>query len=224
MPPFSPARYIAAMRQFAEQEIDVLIIDSVSHEHEGEGGMEDIAQSALQRGKKVPDWIGAKREHKKFMSTLLFLPFHIIACIRAREKMHFKQGPTPVSMGIQPICEKNFAFEATISFMLRNRGKNRDVLKLNAEHEPLIGTDGYITSEHGKALRDWIGSPDVLERAKGSLRLAASQGTEQLKTAWEVLNQKQRQELKAFKDTLKDLAFHADQDSIPANEHPDQKW
>lgn len=226
MPPFSPARYIAAMRQFAEQDIDVLIIDSISHCWEGEGGCEEIAQSALTRGKKVPDWITAKREHKKFMSTLLFLPFHIIACIRAREKMDFKQGPMPVSMGIQPICEKNFAFEATISFMLKNRGQHRDVLKLNAEHEPLVGTDGYITAENGKALRDWIGAPDVLERAKGTLRLAASQGTDQLKSAWEVLTSKQKQELKGFKDTLKDMALAADQDVIPvgASDCPDQKW
>lgn len=224
IPPFSPARYINAMRQFAEQDIDVLIIDSASHEWEGEGGCDDIAQSALQKGKKMADWIGSKREHKKWMNTVLFLPFHIILCIRAREKTSFKDPAHPISLGIQPICEKNLMYEMTMSFMLRERGTKRDILKLNGNHEVLVGRDGYITAQHGKNLREWIGGPDVIERAKGTLRLAASQGTEQLKTAWELLTVKQRHELKAFKDTLKDLSKHADNDLIPAQSETAQEY
>jgi hypothetical protein len=215
IPPFSPERYIRAMRQFADQDIEVLIIDSISHEWEGEGGCEDIAESALQRGNKVKDWIGAKREHKRFMNTLLFLPMHIICCVRAREKTDFKHGPKPVSLGIQPICEKNFMFEATLSFMLKNRGLNREILKLNAEHEALVGTDGYLTEDHGKNLRDWIGGFDPTEKAQSTLRLAASQGTESLKTAWSILPVKMQKDLRVFKDTLKDLAAHADSEAAP---------
>lgn len=226
-PPFSPARYIAAMRQFAEQEIEVLVIDSTSHEWEGEGGCEDIAESALQRGKKVKDWIGAKREHKKFMNTMLFLPMHIICCIRAREKTDFKSDPSkPTSLGIQPIAEKNFMFEMTISYLLKNHGKARDDLKPNDQFGSFFQDDGYLTPDHGKKLRDWIGGFDPLERAKASLRLAASQGTEMLKAAWLLLPAKTQKELREFKDTLKDLAAHADIEAtqLPTASGDKEEW
>lgn len=216
IPPFSPARYIDAMREFAEAGIEVLIIDSISHEVEGEGGLDDIAHRPKADGsaRHMADWITAKREHKKFLNTLLFLPMHVICCVRAREKTSFKNPKEPVSLGIQPICEKNFAFEATFSFMLRNRGKNRDILKLNGDFEPLVGTDGYLTPEHGKNLRDWIGGFDPMERAKASLRLAASQGTEALKTAWGLIPKASQPSLVEFKNTLKDQAISSDSDKL----------
>jgi hypothetical protein len=209
-PPFTPERYIAAMRQFAASGIEVLVIDSITHEYEGEGGIEDIANDALAKGKKMANWIGAKRAHKKFMNSMLFMPMHIVACVRAREKTDFKDPNKPVSLGIKPICEKNTMYEFTLSFLLENRGQKRQILKLNKDFEPLVGTDGYITSEHGRALREWIGGVDPLEQAKACLRLAASQGTATLKSAWEVLPKVTQKQLTAFKDTLKDTASFAD--------------
>lgn len=211
-PPFSPARYIQAMREFAESGVEVLIIDSVTHEWEGEGGCQDIADRALLNGKKVKDWVGAKRAHKQFVNTLLFLPMHIIACVRAREKTDMSNPTAPVSEGIQPIQEKNFLFEATFSFLLDNRGETRHIIKLAKRFESLVGTDGYLTSQHGKNLRDWIGGFDALEMAKGTLRLGASKGSESLRAAWEALPAKQKPALAAFKDTLKDLAKHSDEE------------
>ncbi len=49
--PFSPARYKAAMLEFAAADIDVLIIDSGSHEWEGDGGCNEIADRALKAGR-----------------------------------------------------------------------------------------------------------------------------------------------------------------------------
>lgn len=213
MPPFSPERYILSMREFAEHGVEVLIVDTPSHEWEGEGGCEEIANSALQRGKKVADWIGAKRWHKRFMNTALYLPMHVIFCIRAREKADFKQGPTPVSLGIQPIVEKNFMFEMTISFMLENNGKSRINLKPNDQLGPIFDEQGYLNAKQGKALREWVGGFDSDEIAQGVLRLAATKGTEELKTAWLGLGPDHRKKLGTFKDTLKDTAAHADEEN-----------
>lgn len=223
-PPFSPDRYIEAMREIAEAAPEVVVIDSVSHEHEGEGGLEEIAHRPKSNGepRKIPDWITAKRAHKRFVNTLLFLPMHVICCIRAREKTDFKNPNEPRSLGIQPICEKNFLFEMTFSFLLKNRGKSRDVLKLNDDFAPLVGTDGYITPDHGKALRDWLGDADPLERSRATLRLAASMGTDALKTAWTYVPANQKKALEPFKDTLKDLAAHADHEALvpPTSSEP----
>lgn len=220
-PPFSPARYIAAMRACADRGIEALVIDSVSHEHEGEGGLEEIAHAPKANGepRRIADWITAKREHKRFMNTLLYLPCHVVACFRAREKMDFKHtGPKgePVSLGLQPICEKNVLFEMTASFLLRDQGKTHDVIKLPECLRSILGSNGYFTEDHGKALRDWCGGLDPQEQARNVLRLAASQGSDALKTAWETIGKDNRKALATFKDTLRDLATHADNDMTSA--------
>ena len=66
-PPFSPARYSEAIKEFQAAGVEVLIVDSVSHEWEGEGGCEDIANNT---NSKIANWKGAKSEHKKFMNAL----------------------------------------------------------------------------------------------------------------------------------------------------------
>lgn len=213
MPPFSPERYIKAMREFADSGIEVLIIDSTTHEYEGEGGITEIADLALLKGKKVADWNGAKREHKRYMSTLLYLPMHIICCIRAREKTKFVQGKPPESEGIKPVAEKNFLFEMTIAFMLENHGKERIDLKPNDQFGPIFDEPGYLNAGQGKKLRDWVGGfdPDVI--AMSTLRLAATRGMEELKIAFLALPKNQQKSLGAFKDTLKDTASAADEET-----------
>ena len=98
--PFSPARYVEAIKACCDAGAEVIVIDSVSHEWESEGGCEWIANNSSGR---LADWKTAKREHKRFMTFMLQSPAHIIACTRAREKTVFSDTRNPVSLGIQPI-------------------------------------------------------------------------------------------------------------------------
>ena len=109
--PFSPIRYAQSIKEFVDAGVKVLVIDSGSHEWEGEGGCDDIAQAPLLAGKKMANWVGAKRMHKGFMNAILYSPIPIIICLRAREKTDFTNIDKPRSLGIQPICEKSFMFE-----------------------------------------------------------------------------------------------------------------
>ena len=226
--PFSPARYSAAMRQFAEKGVEALVIDSMSHEHEGEGGLEEIAHRPKSNGeqRKVADWLTAKREHRKFMNTLLYLPCHVVACFRAREKTDFKDPKNPKSLGIQPITEKNVLFEMTASFLLFDKGRQHEEIKLPENLRPILGNPGYFTSDHGKQLRDWCGGVDPVEQARNILRLAASRGSEPLKEAWMSIGKLNQKALASFKDTLKDAANAADLAITPATleNAPEISW
>lgn len=212
VPPFTPARYAEAMREFAAAGIEALVVDSMSHEHEGEGGLEDIANRPNARGepRKIADWITAKREHKKLMGVLLFLPCHVIACFRAREKTDFRDPSKPVNLGLQPITEKNVLFECSASFLLRNQGRQHDEIKLPECLRSILGQPGYFTEEHGKKLRDWVGGKDPLENASNILRLAASEGMASLASAFAGLDAPSKKALSRLKDTLKDTAAAAD--------------
>lgn len=183
--PFSPKRYIEAIQAACNAGAEVIVIDSVTHEWESEGGCEWIANQS-----RFPDWKTAKAEHKRFMTFMLQCPAHIIACTRAREKTDFKDLKNPVNLGIQPIQEKNFSFEATVSLMMLDQGKRQDVLKCPAELQSILGRGkGYITAADGVALREWVDGAEqvdpAIEKARGALQNVAQKGLAALKDEWE---------------------------------------
>ena len=152
--PFSPQRYIDAIAQFEDAGVDVLVIDSVSHEWAGMGGCYDIAKNT---SKRIDDWLTAKTEHKRFMNAMLQSSMHIIACTREAPKTDFKDPKNPKALGLLPIQESQFVFELTASLQMWNSGKDQAVLKCPEELRPIIGRGkGYITSRDGLALRAWV--------------------------------------------------------------------
>jgi KaiC/GvpD/RAD55 family RecA-like ATPase len=199
--PFSPARYIEAIEAACKAGAEVIVIDSVTHEWESEGGCEWIANQT-----RFPDWKRAKAEHKRFMTYMLQSQAHIIACTRAREKVDFSDPKNPRPLGIQPIQEKNFSFEATVSLLMHDQGKRQDVLKCPAELQAIMGRgQGYISAQDGKALRDWVdGAVKVdpaVEASRGKMLNTCERGLEAFKTAWNELAPAVRKQLgTAFRD------------------------
>lgn len=183
--PFSPARYIEAILEFQKAGVEVLVIDSATHEWEGVGGCEEIAA----KGGNVNGWKIAKQQHKMFMNTLLQCNMHVIMCFRAREKVDFTDSRNPVKLGLQPITEKNVMFEMTASLMMWDQGNAQSVIKCPADLTPILGREkGYITRKDGEALRRWVdGAKQLdpeLERVRNELRTVTQKGSEALKAAW----------------------------------------
>jgi hypothetical protein len=223
-PPFSPQRYVEAIRDFEAAGVEVLVIDSATHEWEGLGGCEEIATDG---NPKLPRWNKAKAEHKRFMNVLLQSSMHIIVCLRAREKVKMgkdERGATLVeSLGIQPIQEKNFMFEMTASLMMRDMGRTQDVLKCPEAIREVLGKgQGYLGVAAGEALRGWIdGASPVdkeLERVRAQLANVCEQGTAALQAAWTALPAKTKQTLKDDLPTLKASAAGYDAHRQTASE------
>ena len=218
--PFSPARYAEAIREFQAAGVEVLVIDSVSHEWEGIGGAQEIAEAGNPR---LPNWNRAKAEHKRFMSALLACDMHVIVCIRAREKakpekqyVDGKEKTVYVDLGLQPIAEKNFVFELTAGLMLHDAGKRQELLKVPADLMPILGRgSGYLTAADGRAIRAWVDGAKQLdpaiERARNAVILASQEGVEALKAAWGALSGAQQKALgKAFLEERKAAAAEFD--------------
>lgn len=226
-PPFSPKRYAEAIKEFQESGVKVLVIDSVSHEWEGEGGCDDIANLSLESGKKMANWIGAKREHKSFMNTLLQCNMHIICCLRAREKTDFKNPSKPVSLGIQPVCEKNFMFEMTASMLMHDEGKKQTFLKIPSFLKEAFG-DGknYINQETGKKVMQWIDEgekedPEVT-RIKSELLMTCEMGVTGLLALWNTLTPEMQTKMKPFFNVYKKAAKAYDEQAKEAAESPQE--
>ena len=202
-PPFSPIRYAQAIKEFQDSGVKVLVIDSVTHEWEGEGGCDDIANAPKADGstRKVANWIGAKREHKTFMNVLLQSNMDIICCIRAREKTDFKDPTKPVSLGILPICEKNFMFEMTASLLMENEGKTQKFLKIPSFLKPSFGTgNGYLGLETGKKIRQWLDQGEKedpeISKIKSEALLICEKGYEALNELWKSLSPVHKKNIK----------------------------
>lgn len=210
--PFSPQRYKDAIMEFQAAGVEVLVIDSVSHEYEGVGGVEEIATAG---DPKTPRWNKAKAEHKSFMNTLLASDMHVIVCMRAREKVKIvrRDGKQEYeSQGVLPIQEKNFVFELTASLMMWAEGKEQQVMKCPAELRDILGRqDGYITARDGLALRKWVDGgaklDPAVETARNSLRTVTEQGMAALEAAWKKLAKPMRDTLGA--DFLAELKTSA---------------
>lgn len=111
-PPFSPDRYIEAIEAADKAGYDVIVIDSLSHEWESEGGLQDmhdeILEQQVEQARKnhngnwafdenktrerlsVGAWKIPKSRHKRFVSRLLQCRAHLVICMRADEKMRIE--------------------------------------------------------------------------------------------------------------------------------------
>lgn len=192
--PFTPARYKQAIEEFQAAGVEVLVVDSVSHEYEGEGGYLEIRLPLP--GKFANRDNVAAEQHKQFMRALLQSSMHIVACVRAREKVKIEKDAQNkavyIPLGLQPIQHRDFMFEMTASVMMHDMGRYQEVLKCPAELVPILGRgQGYITAEDGQALRAWVDGAKrqdpKIEKARGDIQLVTEKGEDAFKTAWNAL-------------------------------------
>jgi len=191
--PFSPQRHIDAILEFQAAGVEVLVIDTTSHEWEGIGGCHDIAKPPGVN-LKIDRWNDAKAEHKRFMNVLLSSSMHVIVCIRARNKVEIGKDSSGKTMyinkGVIPVQEPNFMFEMTASMLMWDEGKIQDVLKCPKALRPMLGRGiDYITAADGFAVRDWVNGADVklnplVEKWRGTLRTETEKGEEAVKVLW----------------------------------------
>lgn len=171
-PPFTPAAYADAILAADQAGYPVIIIDSFSHEHAGEGGILDMQEAEFARmgsreSAKMASWIKPKGEHRKMVSRLLQVRAHLILCFRAEEKIEMVRGAdgkmevrkkvTQTGLdGWVPICEKNLPYELTASFLLMAAHPGVPLpIKLQEQHKALFPLDQPITEASGQRLAAW---------------------------------------------------------------------
>jgi hypothetical protein len=85
--PYSPERYIAAIKDAEDAGYDVLVIDSISHEWNGTGGMlqinEQVAKAKFQ-GNTWAAWSESDPRHRKFIDAMLQSNMHVIVTMRSK--------------------------------------------------------------------------------------------------------------------------------------------
>jgi hypothetical protein len=156
--PYSPERYIQAIELCEKSGIEVIIIDSASHEWNGTGGCLDIHEKL---GGRFQDWANVTPRHQAFINKILQSSCHIITT--TRRKMDYSldvgsNGKTKVvKHGTKEITRDGFEYELTINFELVNENhlakasKDRTGLFMNKP-------EFIITSDTGKMILEWCNS------------------------------------------------------------------
>ena len=164
-PDFTTERYMAAVKVAVDAEFDVLVIDSVSHEWEGPGGILDRKQreesSATGKVNGFQLWNKYKGEHRKFVDYVLRAPIHIICCMRSRQE-HAQDGNKVVKLGMAPITGEGFEYELSVVFDL---GMNHEATVSKDRTQLFDGRMvNLVKDAPGAALAAWLTTATAVER------------------------------------------------------------
>jgi hypothetical protein len=198
-PPYGPMDYLAALQTADRTKPACIVIDSLSHEHDGEGGTLDCvtaeldrlagADSSLQQKLAAAAWRKPKAARRALLSGLLRLQSHVIVCIRANERTRLARealAVEPVDMGLTPIAAPEFLFELTASALLKAGAQGTPTwasappgehaaIKLPRQFEPVFKRVGPLDEAHGEMLARWAAGETLpvavpARRAKRSRR------------------------------------------------------
>ncbi len=175
-PPFRPSAYMEAIEAADAAGYPVIIVDSVSHEWNGEGGVlewqeEEYARLGSKEATKLLSWSAPKQGHKRMVSRLLQCRAHLILCFRAEPHVEMTKeqgndGKTRTIVkpkvgftgynGWFPVTEKNLPFELTVYFMMMAEHPGIPLpIKLPEQLKPLFPLDQPITEESGRRIAEW---------------------------------------------------------------------
>jgi hypothetical protein len=123
-PPYATSKYLEGMRAAADAGFDLLLIDSISHQWDGEGGILQRKGSADARpgSNHWTNWGPFTKEHEGFRSAILHYPLHIIVTMRSKQAYQQTEsnGRKKVEkLGMQPIQRDGMEYELTLVFDLQ---------------------------------------------------------------------------------------------------------
>lgn len=181
-PPFGSLDYLAAIEAAQKLNPSCIIIDSMSHEHDGPGGLLETHDAELDRmaGADAPQWkrdaMGfsawktPKADRRKLLTALTRTETNVIACFRGQEKTKMvkneKGKNAPTVIGWQAITDQQFVFEMALCCLLMPGSKGvptfesdmpaeRAAMKIPQQFQGLLKPGQPLTEDIGEKLAIW---------------------------------------------------------------------
>ena len=229
-PPFTAQRYVEAITQAEQAKYGVVVVDSVSHEWEGQGGVLDQASAEEARtGKKgLHIWTKPKMNHQKLILKLLQAKVPIICCLRAKYKSRQvgkgKDAEIVRDDYASPIQDENFIYESTAHAEIL---QDHTLRLTKCSHPDLRACfdNNPPTVETGAKIAHWArgGESDIMTNvSKPSLEKVAedvaSLGLAAFRRHWQSLTPMEQRALEPIKDKLKEQATEVDASRSTAEE------
>jgi hypothetical protein len=163
--PFSPERYIEAIKTCEKAGMKAVIIDSISQEWEGNGGI--IESHGNMAGNSFTNWNKVTPRHNAFVQEMLQSPCHIIATIRSKQDyvLTDKNGKmVPEKVGLKGVTRDGMDYEFTL------------VLDLDIKHQATSSKDRtglfsnpmpfLVTEQIGNRIKMWCLGEDLIKKVE----------------------------------------------------------
>jgi hypothetical protein len=180
--PFTPERYIEAIEVCERSGMEVIIIDSISAEWEGQGGILEIHGNMT--GNTFTNWNKVTPRHNAFVQKIIHSSAHVVATIRSKQDyiLSEKNGKyVPEKVGLKGITREGLDYEFTIVLELdikHNAFASKDRTSVFMDKPPWV-----ITEKTGQEIKSWCMAGVSIETVKQEIRKA--QTLEQLSSIYQ---------------------------------------
>ena len=186
--PFSPERYIEAIKTCENAGIEVIIIDSITHEWEGKGGCLEIADQVTQASSSKNSytaWAKVTPRHQNFIEAILQSKCHVITTVRRKQDYDMvKNGNKTeiVKVGMKEVTREGFEYELTLNLELitdnhyAKASKDRTGLFMNKQ-------EFVVTEETGREILKWCEN-GIDELAEAVAEMKSAKTLDELKSCW----------------------------------------
>lgn len=155
--PFTPEKYIEAIKECESAGMEVIIIDSITHEWDGKGGCLEIVDKL---GGRYQDWGKVTPRHQAFIDAILQCKSHIFTTVRRKQDYEMskdKDGKIKVEkVGMKEVTREGFEYELTANLELDTR---HNATATKDRTGLFIDKPSFVPSaETGRALLQWCNS------------------------------------------------------------------
>ncbi|GAA4803388.1 AAA family ATPase [Litoribaculum gwangyangense] len=180
--PYSPERYIEAIRTCENASMEVIIIDSITHEWQGKGGCLQIHE---QLGGRFQDWANVTPRHQAFIDAILGSKSHIITTVRSKIDYSIdttSNGRTKVvKHGMKEITREGFEYELTVNFEIIN---DQHLVRASKDRTGLFSSgkpEFVINAATGKKILQWCNQTDIPPNDDITKEISSCKTIEQLR-------------------------------------------
>ena len=170
--PYTPERFIEAIKAAESAGYSVLVIDSTTHEWSGVGGcleMNDSIAKAKFKGNSWSAWSETTPRHRKFIDTILQSSMHIISTMRSKTEtaqVEVNGRKTVQKLGMKSEQKDGSEYEYTVVLDIVHDGH---IAMASKDRTGLFGDPIILSEETGAMLLEW------LESGKDPVAMAAEE-------------------------------------------------
>lgn len=182
-PPFSPLDYVEALKDCVNSGANTVVVDSMSHEHEGPGGVLEWHSAEVARLSRAwktsesavqfPAWSEPKAARRQLLNFILQQHVNLVCCFRAKRKIALPSKAQkaagqrdPIDLGWMPIAGQEYAYEMTALGVLPPGAKgipdwecadpgSEMVIKRPSQFEGILEPGKQLSEEMGEAMARW---------------------------------------------------------------------
>ncbi len=201
--PFTPEKYIEAIKTCEAAGMEVIILDSTTHEWNCLLEENESLAQAKFRGNTWSAWSKTTPRHDRFVNTVLQSSAHVITCTRSKmETVQVDNGGKKEvkKIGLKDQQREGWEYELTVSLNIDRDTHmaipSKDRTNIFEGQNPFV-----ITEQTGEKIRDWCNSGAAEKPADTKLREATTLA--ELANVYKSLSVDDQKKFVALKDELK---------------------